>query len=615
MIHTSNKWKKYSKDIGIFHIRAELVNGTNLYDINTVTEGGMLVPTGQIVTNPSYFFTDFIKVEDGVTYNTNLQIVVMYNSGKQAIGGGTVSSKTFTASVTGYTVEYVRLSAPRLYEYTGYVYESSSFTQLTDEDFMMGSVSISDSVSGMGEFNVGSVIASQFNGTLNNIEGKFDGINLVGAKLNVKLGIQYNNNSSEWIDRGAYTLEKPRSLGSTIEIVGYDNLVKFDRYYTGKTNTVANAFDKTTITDGMIVQRNGEAYSSPGEFHTDYIPIPQEGTYYTNFEDFVVMYGVTGRFMGYRDFDGGAVTIPSGVAYVICNGTTANVNSYYFNSTYADITLPQSVVDFVPLLCNICGVEFDTSTASNLYRIVPYYITPFEFDENTTCRDVLSWIAQISGAYFRADPTGRIQCMRFDLHEWESTSNYDGGTFDPWSTTSDRLGGTTNPWDDSTDYDGGSTGGSQYSVENIKTLDIYFEDITVTGVRAFAIDTVGDLDPTMADSIFADVNYDEVGSHEYMLEITDNNMISFLNGAAFTDPESVASRVNFLINGFTMRPFSAQIIGDPSIEAGDIVALKNYRGVEYISIITDLTYVLNSNERLECNAKDPEEMNSQRIRI
>ena len=705
----------------------------------------------------------------------------------------------------------------------------TTYMELTDEDFMHGSVSITDSISGMGEFNVGSVIANTFEGTLNNFSGKFNDVQFGGAKLTIWFGAElqgaepvviqsgyigsidgkeyadptrirtgyievypnteytikfppsmsvshtlaeyeydstgsfvygwefggtgdaiftttadthyirlgfdanygtvYKNDfgiyegsmliwgsGEEWIQRGVYNLEKPRSLGSTIQIIGYDNLVKLDRYYTGKTNTPANAFDKTKITENMVMARYGSPYAETGKFYSDYIPIPTEGIYYTNFTDYVLMYGVTGRFMGYLDFIGGAVNIPSGVAYVICNGTMADVNSYYFNSTFSDITIPQSVSDFVPLLCSLCNAEFDSSTASNLYRVVPYQIPPFEFDGNTTCRDVLSWIAQISGVYFRAAPNGKIQCLRFDLHKWEKLTSYDGGVFDPWHDTGDDLydpdaripqhifdpetatvingagrfvsgfiavesntqyfmslpplgvyffasntvesyaqqltldsatrsfvapsngyirfngaeagassyhlykadgisisGGTTNPWTNADEYDGGSTGGSQYSIENIKSLDIYYEDITVTGVRAFAIDTVGDIDPILADSPYADVNYEEQGTYDYMLEIADNKMISFLFTSTY--PYAVALDVYRLINGFTMRPFTAQTIGDPSIEAGDIVALTDYRGVERISIITDLTYVLNSNERLECNAKSPEEMNSQRIRV
>lgn len=597
--------------------------------------------------------------------------------------------------------------------------------ELTDADFMQGTVSITDSVSGMGEFNVGSVIANTFEATLNNYNGKFYDIPLGGATLTVQFGIVYDDNTEEWIDRGVYTLEKPRSLGSTIQVIGYDNLVKFDRYYTGKTNTLKNAFDTTTITDGKTMTQYGSEVSETGKFHSDYIPIPKEGTYQTNFEGYVVAYNIAGRVLPYKNITDGSVTLGADVAYVICNGTTANVSSYYFNSEYEDIVLPMWMTDFVDLLFDMCGVEFDTSTRENLYRddeflMLSYHIFPFDFDENTTCRDVLSWVAQNSSVYFRADPTGKVQCLRFQKRNWERTVSHDGGVFNPWREESDDLfdandivphhifdpetrsiingagrfisgfiavdagtqytmtpmqplgnvvyfftsntldsyagtieydtgnktftpsssgyirfngagatgggyhvylpsgvsilGGTTNPWTSVSIYDGGSMGGANYTIRGIKSLNIDAEDITITGFRVFSADTVG------GDTVFKDVNYDESGSYKYMLEIKDNPTIKFANlieGSYSFDstPTDVAVNADLLLSGFRMRPFNAQIFGDPSIEAGDIVALKDYRGIERNSIITDLKYGLNTQERIECNAKSPEEMNSQRIRV
>ena len=52
------------------------------------------------------------------------------------------------------------------------VLDNGTQLNLTDEDFMDGSVSITDSVSGMGAFNVGGVITNSFNATLNNFGGK-----------------------------------------------------------------------------------------------------------------------------------------------------------------------------------------------------------------------------------------------------------------------------------------------------------------------------------------------------------------------------------------------------------------------------------------------------------
>ena len=111
------------------------------------------------------------------------------------------------------------------------VIDNGTQMTLTDEDFMQGSVSITDSISGMSDFTVGAVITNSFNATLNNFSGKFNNYNLAGARISVQFGIIFDDESEEWIDRGIYTLEKPTSLGSTIKVVGYDDMDKLNRYY------------------------------------------------------------------------------------------------------------------------------------------------------------------------------------------------------------------------------------------------------------------------------------------------------------------------------------------------------------------------------------------------
>ena len=69
------------------------------------------------------------------------------------------------------------------------VIDNGTSMNLTDADFMQGSVSITDSVSGMSEFTVGGVVTNTFNGTLNNFDGKFNNYTLAGARLTVQLGI------------------------------------------------------------------------------------------------------------------------------------------------------------------------------------------------------------------------------------------------------------------------------------------------------------------------------------------------------------------------------------------------------------------------------------------
>lgn len=325
------------------------------------------------------------------------------------------------------------------------VIDNGTQMNLTDADFMQGSVSVTDSVSGMSDFTVGAVITNSFNATLNNFDGKFDNYNLAGAEITVSFGIIYEDETEEWIQRGVYTLEKPTSLGSTIKVVGYDAMDKLNRYYIGK---------------------------------------------------------------------------------------DANLN---------DITFPIPADELAEILCDYCGVTFGD------WELSTDNVAEFEYDESTTCRQVLSWITQAYGGYARINQSGSLDGKAFDL-----------------------------------------SGTPLMVLDKIKSLNVYVEDIEVTGVRAYAYNTVDEF------------QFDTVGTSGYILGIQDNPLVT-------DNTLSVATRVYNKVNGLTFRPFDASIIGDPSIEAGDVVSLEDYLGNTHISTITSLTYFLNNSEQLECNAKTPEE--------
>lgn len=366
------------------------------------------------------------------------------------------------------------------------VIDNGTQMTLTDEDFMQGSVNITDSISGMSDFTVGAVITNSFNATLNNFSGKFNNYNLAGARISVQFGIIFDDETEEWIDRGIYTLEKPTSLGSTIKVVGYDDMDKLNRYYIGK---------------------------------------------------------------------------------------DANLN---------DITFPLDCDELAEILCNYCGVTFGS------WDLYADAVDEFEYDESTTCRQVLSWLVQSFGGYARINPQGALGCKQFNANVWDVGDEVQGGVINPWSGAGTVNGGAMNPWSAVTGYDGGEDGNIDFTLSKIKSLNVYVEDIAVTGVRAYAYNTVDEF------------QFDTVGTGGYVLAIQDNPLVT-------DNTLAVATRVYNATKDIKFRPFDASIIGDPSIEAGDIIALQDYLGNAHVSLITSLTYSVNSAERLECNAKTPEE--------
>ena len=284
---------------------------------------------------------------------------------------------------------------------------------LTDEDFMQGSVSITDSVSGMGSFNVGSVITNTFSATLNNFGGKFTNYQLAGARISVQFGIVYEDSTEEWIDRGTYTIEKPTSLGSTIQITGYDDMDKLNKYYIGKHYAGENIFNPNTITTGQALNpATGNPESVPAVFYTDYIAVSESTDYELNFampggRNYVFFYNSSKQLLtGFQtQYTFNTFRTPSGASYVRING--GSVGSPYslfvrkaYGSNLVDIPTPTSSRLLAKYLCDYCGVTYNDT---DVWRLANFAVSPnFEgINESTTCRQMLSWLLQVSSDHYR----------------------------------------------------------------------------------------------------------------------------------------------------------------------------------------------------------------------
>lgn len=118
-----------------------------------------------------------------------------------------------------------------MYHIRGSIAKSGTTLTLTDEDFMFGTVKVTDATSSSNTFDIGAVITNTFECTLNNYEGKFDGFDFDGAVMTIEFGVVYADDTEEWIQRGVYRVDKPDSLGSTIQVKAFDYMDKLNRYY------------------------------------------------------------------------------------------------------------------------------------------------------------------------------------------------------------------------------------------------------------------------------------------------------------------------------------------------------------------------------------------------
>lgn len=108
-------------------------------------------------------------------------------------------------------------------------------TVLTADDMNIFSLQISDATSNTDTFDVGAAIAKELTLKLNNIDSKFDGHSFNNAAIAVEVGLEVEDGSIEWLNKGVFNAEPGVKADNTISVNAFDNMVKFDRAYTSST--------------------------------------------------------------------------------------------------------------------------------------------------------------------------------------------------------------------------------------------------------------------------------------------------------------------------------------------------------------------------------------------
>lgn len=102
---------------------------------------------------------------------------------------------------------------------------------ITNTDIMQGGVTIDDGVSSPNEFELGGVVIGQLTLTLNNLDNKFSLYDFYGATINIQVGLDLADGTTEWIPKGYFTVDEAISESSTVTLTALDNMSKFDKPY------------------------------------------------------------------------------------------------------------------------------------------------------------------------------------------------------------------------------------------------------------------------------------------------------------------------------------------------------------------------------------------------
>ena len=254
---------------------------------------------------------------------------------------------------------------------------------------------------------------------------------------------------------------------------------------------------------------------------------------------------------------------------------TALDNMAKFDKPYSNSSLsyPATLETIIRNCCTVCGV---TANISSFPRST-FSIPTRPVDDTITCREVLSWCAQIAGCFCRCNTQGQLEVKWFDQTTLANYQNidFDSSSFNPQTSGIFYLN-------------------SLYS----RTLSV--DDITITGVKV----AVKAQNSSGESVIF---NYTS-GTSDYAIDLGETNQ--FITTA---NAQTIVNAIGLQLIGLTFRAGSIDHLSDPTIEAGDIAVVKDRVGVLHPILITRTSFSATSRQTTVSAAETPSRNSAKRF--
>lgn len=283
------------------------------------------------------------------------------------------------------------------------------------------------------------------------------------------------------------------------------------------------------------------------------------------------------------------------------NGSLITLECFDFMSKldkpYDDSTIsyPTYLQTIVLRACTLCGITLDILSFPHCL----YTITERPESETTTCREVISWAAQIAGCFARMNSLGHLELKWYNQSDLESVMDgLDGGSFDtstPYSTGDAADGGTFNPWNTGYVYDGGAFTWTNktHLISSIYSEDISVDDVVITGVRILV--KTKDDSGASSETIQAFMS----GTEGYVIEISENPFITVDNA------QEIVNWLGTQLNGFTFRKANVSHGSNPAIEAGDVAVVFDRKGGTFPIVVSKTTFSVGSSQTTISAAQTP----------
>lgn len=231
------------------------------------------------------------------------------------------------------------------------------------------------------------------------------------------------------------------------------------------------------------------------------------------------------------------------------------VSSVNLPTTATPITL------MVAAICQVCGVQ---KVVQNLPLDSTTIVVPN--NDTLTCRELMSYIAQMNGMNCRFNADGKLYFTWFG-------SGYSGYTVRQLQDSSVRSvqGGSVRvvyPLSAEVVWE------NQVPIDGLYTLDIERYDTVVTGVRIVINTDDGSLDATTYTS----------GTTDYMISVEENPLITVDNA------DDVLAALTASLVGFKYRKASFSHVGMPWLMAGDSALIHDAKGVSHNVLVSSTVF-------------------------
>lgn len=233
---------------------------------------------------------------------------------------------------------------------------------------------------------------------------------------------------------------------------------------------------------------------------------------------------------------------------------TCEDNMRKFDKKYSESKLvyPATRKQIIQDACTVCDVQLQTLN----FEQEDYIVETRPEDEALTFRQVIAWVAQIGCQWAECDEYGRL-CLK-----WYDTESED-----------------------------------RQVVKTCYSFSPKHTDVVITGVRI----------TEFAEPSEKDFGVYLEGTEGYVLEISNNKLIRKGDG------KKVANMIANKCVGMIFRPFTATCPTNVALEAGDAVVIRDRKGNEYRSFITNIVLQPGKNQTFSCGAKSAVRNSSQQF--